>query len=283
MIRLLAIDLDGTLFNSQQQISPADRRAIVSARQAGITPLVVTGRGRRGVEMGLERLGMMDLPHICSAGALIRQTLGGQPLSSRTFQRMDEFRHVLDFVREHDLGLVADAPGTHLWFGPDALFEELDPLTAESALQARTFDPQRDFDQPLLKATLVAPAPLLAIAEPLISRCCPSLHHTVAGERYIDMTARGVDKGSALAIYAEKMGFARDEIAAIGDQMIDIPMLKLAGVSAAMGNARAEVKAAAGMIAPSNDENGVAWFVERILGTNLETEKAGQGENCSVQ
>jgi hypothetical protein len=275
-IRLLAIDLDGTLFNSQQEISPADRRAIVLAQQSGITPLVVTGRGRRGVEMGLDRLGM-DLPHICSAGALIRQSRGGHVLASSTFQRMDEFRHVLDFVREHDLGLVADAPGTHLWFGPDALFENLDPLTAESALQARTFTPERDFDQPLLKATLVAPAPLLAIAEPLISRHCPSLHHTVAGERYIDMTARGVDKGSALAIYAEKMGIAREEIAAIGDQMIDIPMLKFAGLSAAMGNARAEVKAAAGLFAPTNDENGVAWFVERIIGA------AGQGENCSVQ
>lgn len=264
MIRLLAIDLDGTLFNSQQQISPADRRAIDSACSAGITPLVVTGRGRRGVEMGLDRIGL-DLPHICSAGALIRQHRSAQALSSRTFQRMDEFRYVLDFVREHDLGLVADAPGTHLWFGPDALFENLDPLTAESALQARTFDPERDFDQPLHKATLVAHPQLLAIAEPLISRHCPSLHHTVAGERYIDVTAHGVDKGSGLAIYAEKMGYALDEIAAIGDQMIDIPMLRLAGLSAAMGNARAEVRAAADLVAPSNDEDGVAWFVERIL------------------
>jgi Cof subfamily protein (haloacid dehalogenase superfamily) len=265
MIRLLAIDLDGTLFNSQQKISPADRRAIVLAQQSGITPLVVTGRGRRGVEMGLDRIGL-DLPHICSAGALIRQHRDAQPLSSRTFHRMDELRHVLDFVCEHELGLVADAPETHLWFGPDTLFESLDPLTAESGLQARTFNPQRDFDQPLLKATLVIPPVLVASAESLILRHCPSLHHTLAGERYIDMTAQGVDKGSALAIYAEKMGFAHTEIAAIGDQMIDIPMLKLAGLSAAMGNARAEVKAAADLIAPSNDKNGVAWFVEEILG-----------------
>jgi hydroxymethylpyrimidine pyrophosphatase-like HAD family hydrolase len=61
------------------------------------------------------------------------------------------------------------------------------------------------------------------------------------------------------------MGFARHEIAAIGDQLIDIPMLQYAGLSAAMGNARAEVKAAAGMLAPSNDEDGVAWFVDGIL------------------
>ena len=74
-----------------------------------------------------------------------------------------------------------------------------------------------------------------------------------------------VDKGSGLAIYAEKMGYALDEIAAIGDQMIDIPMLRLSRLSAAMGNARAEVRAAADLVAPSNDEDGVAWFIEQIL------------------
>lgn len=267
MIRLLAIDLDGTLFNSLQQISPADRRAVEFAQHAGVIPLLVTGRGRRGLETGLDRLGM-DLPHICSAGAFIREHRGDEALSMRTFQNMDEFRRVIDFVRAHELGLVADAPGTHLWFGPDSLFENLDPLTAESALEARTFHPERDFDQPLLKATLVATPPLLLEAETILARHCPSVHYTVAGERYMDITARGVDKGSALAFYAARMGIARQEIAAIGDQMIDIPMLQLAGVSAAMGNARHEVKAAANMIAPSHDENGVAWFVEKILSGN---------------
>lgn len=276
MIRLLAIDLDGTLFNPQQQISPAERRAIESAQAAGIMPLIVTGRGQRGVAMGLDLLGM-DLPHICSAGALIRQGRESAPLSARTFHAADELRHVIDFALEHGLGLVADAPGTRLWFGPDTLFETLDPLTAESALEARTFDPLLDFDQPLLKATLVTPPALMPIARPLISHHCPSLHHTVAGERYIDLTARGVDKGSALAIYAGAMGFARHEIAAIGDQLIDIPMLEYAGISVAMGNARAEVRAAAGMIAPSNDEDGVAWFVEGIMNGEI------YGENCKVQ
>lgn len=61
------------------------------------------------------------------------------------------------------------------------------------------------------------------------------------------------------------MGYALDEIAAIGDQMIDIPMLRLSRLSAAMANARAEVRAAADLVAPSNDENGVAWFIDQIL------------------
>jgi Cof subfamily protein (haloacid dehalogenase superfamily) len=264
MIRLLAIDLDGTLFNSQQQVSPADRRALDSAQQAGITLLLVTGRGRPGLEIGLNKLGM-DLPHICSAGAFIRQGRQGQVLSARTFQHKEEFQYVLEFVHTYELGLVADGLNAYHWFGPDALFQTLDSPVADAALQARTFQPERDFDQPLLKATLVAPPALLAQAAPILTRHCPSLHYTLAGQRYMDMTALGVDKGSALALYAEKMGFSAAEIAAIGDEMIDIPMLQLAGISAAMSNARPEVKAAAGMIAPSHDEDGVAWFIDQIL------------------
>lgn len=264
MIKLLAIDLDGTLFNSKQQVSEKNRWAIEQSTQAGISTIIATGRGQRGVEMGLKRLDM-DLPHICSAGALIRDGVRGKILSARTFHEMDELCHVLDFVRKHSLGIVADAPEECLWYGPDSLSESLDPLTVESGLESRTFNPENDFDQPLLKATMVVPSPLLAVAEKMIRSRCPSLQFTLAGDRYIDITARGVDKGSALAIYAELKGFKAAEIAAVGDHMIDIPMLKMAGVSAAMANAHPAVKEAAEMIVPSNDEDGVAWFIKTLL------------------
>ncbi len=199
MIKLIAIDLDGTLFNSNQQISKKNRQAIEQSSQAGISAIIATGRGQCGVEMGLKRLGM-NLPHICSAGALIRDGIRGKILSARMFHKMNELCHVLDFARKHSLGIVADAPEKCLWYGPDSLFESLDPLTAESGLESRTYNPENDFNQPLLKATLVVPPPLMAVAEKVIRLHCPSLQFTLAGDQYIDMTARGVDKGSALAI-----------------------------------------------------------------------------------
>lgn len=264
MIRLLAIDLDGTLFNSKQQVSPANRRAIQLACNAGISPIIATGRGQRGVEMSLDRLGL-NLPHICSAGALVREGRDGPPLLQKDFHIMNEFQHVVDFACRYDLALVADLPGGCLWFGPDALVEQLDPLTAASTLENRTFCPEGDFDQPLLKTTLVVPPELLSRAKMLVEQCCPSLQHTLASERYLDITARNVNKGSALVFYAGSKGFAREEIAAIGDQLIDISMLEQAGLSAAVDNAHPAVKECSDLVVPSNDNDGVAWFIEKLL------------------
>jgi Cof subfamily protein (haloacid dehalogenase superfamily) len=264
MIRLLAIDLDGTLFNSQQQVSPVNRRAIQLACQAGIAPIIATGRGQQGVEFSLDRLGL-ELPHICSAGALIRESRDGPPIMEKTFQAMNEFKHVINFVRCHDLALIADLPGGGLWFGPDVLVEQLDPLTAASTLDTRTFSPEDDFDQPLLKTTVVVPPDLLERAITLVEQNCPSLQHTLASERYLDITAREVNKGSALAFYAARKGFNCEEIAAIGDQLIDISMLEVAGLSAAVDNAHPAVKACSDLVVPSNDNDGVARFIEKLL------------------
>jgi Cof subfamily protein (haloacid dehalogenase superfamily) len=268
MIRLLAIDLDGTLYNSQHQITPADRDAIHAAKEAGLNPVIVTGRGRRGAEMALDTLGL-DLPFICSAGSLIcagKSVDEIRIISARTFRQPDELNHIIDFARRTSTGLIADGVHGNLWFGNDTLGESLDPLTAIYAYESRrTFNPERDFEKPLLKVTLVAEPDLLAEAGKLIITKCPSLHHTYAGMNYVDVTAKGVDKGSALEILSVQMNVAADEIAAIGDQPIDIPMLKYAGLSVAMENAGDIVKENAKIIAPSNDDNGVAWFIENLL------------------
>lgn len=94
---------------------------------------------------------------------------------------------------------------------------------------------------------------------------CPSLHYTFAGNKYMDVTAKNVNKCSALEIMAHHFGLSASQVAAIGDQPIDMPMLECAGVSAAMGNAVEMVKKSAKMVAPSNDEDGVAWFVDFLM------------------
>jgi hydroxymethylpyrimidine pyrophosphatase-like HAD family hydrolase len=83
--------------------------------------------------------------------------------------------------------------------------------------------------------------------------------------RYLDLTAHGVNKGSALEILCRHLGIHSQEAAAIGDQMIDISMFNHAGLSIAMENASENVKYAALWIAPNNDADGVAWAIDRII------------------
>jgi hypothetical protein len=269
-IKLLAIDLDGTLYNSQHEIALVDRQALARAHDAGLTLLAATGRGRRGVEKACQSLGF-DLACLCSAGALACDEQG-RVVSARSFQKIEELLPLIAFARMNHFGLVADTLDGYFWFGDEVFHSLLDPQTLAYAFESRqSLAPEQDFDQALLKVTLAAPPNRLAEAEELLDQCAPSLRHTRAGAQYLDITAHGVDKGSALEMYARYLGIARHKIAAIGDQPIDIPMLRFAGVSAAVSNAPAAVRASATLAAPSNDQGGVAWFVQQIL-----SEKTGR-------
>lgn len=270
MIRLAAIDLDGTLFNPRQEITPANKQALQKALESGIKIVIVTGRGQRGVERALAML-EMQLPFVCSAGALARETYDGVALYAHTFHNPLEINHVIDFSRHTGIGLIADTPeGTSLWFGPDALEEVMDPMSAADARRSvRTFDPEKDLDRPLLKLTLAADMEFLLQAEKVVRGKCPSVHLAYSGLTYIDLTARGVNKGAALEAIAKHWNFQPHEIAAIGDQAIDLEMLQYAGLPVAMSNAVDTLKQAAKWIAPSNEEDGVAWALERMIQENV--------------
>lgn len=268
MIKLLAIDLDGTLFNSQQQISETNKDAIKLALDRGIQTAIVTGRGRAGAMTAIDMLGI-KMPVICSAGSLICKDRGSEIISARTFQIQDELTRIVDFARKYDTGLIADSLDGNWWFGPDELGEDLDPLTAAYACESRrTLSPEIDFLRPMLKITLVADPDILRQAEDELCRQCPSLHHVYAGMRYIDLTRIDVNKGSALEILANHLGVDTNETAAIGDQPIDLSMLNYSGLAIAMENAPDALKQIADWVTPSNYEDGVAWALERIMGNN---------------
>ncbi len=265
-IRLIAIDLDGTLLNSRQRVAPASRAALQRVTAAGTKSVLVTGRGSAGTEAVLDMLGM-DLPYICSAGSLIRSGKNGEVISARPFHNPVELNKVIAYVRRHNAGLVADLlDGKMCWYGPDSLVHDLDPLTVENLPESiRSLSPEQDFDCPILKISVVGSMDFhKAIAADVLSSL-ESIHHVFAGLRYTDLTAPDVDKGSALEIFAQYAKVSSAEMAAIGDQAIDLPMFALSGLSIAMGNAPETIKGVADWTTSSNDEDGVANALTRIL------------------
>jgi Cof subfamily protein (haloacid dehalogenase superfamily) len=269
LIRLAAIDLDGTLFNPRQEVTAANIQALRKAIESGIKIVIVTGRGRNGAERALDMLGM-ELPYVCSAGALGREGREGVALYAHAFHRPREVSHLFEFSRRSGAGLMADTPeGDSLWFGPDSMEEDLDPMSsADKRKSLRTLEPEKDLDRPLLKMTIIAELEILQQAEKVVREKCPSIHQTYSGPKYIDLTGQGVNKGTALKALARLWKFRPGEIAAIGDQAIDIVMLKYAGLPIAMANGVEELKRVAKWIAPSNEEDGVAWALEQIMRAN---------------
>jgi 5-amino-6-(5-phospho-D-ribitylamino)uracil phosphatase len=273
--RLLAIDIDGTLVNSRNELTPATTAALARAGKAGIHVVLATGRRYSHALPLVEPLGI-DVPLVTASGALVKD-----PLDHRTlYQARFEPQVLLDAVAVidrcgYDPVLCADtfAEGFDFYHArPDVRTPELAHYFARNPGRGRLW-PQ----------LLTSPPPgvfggfsvgtleqMLELEATLQWELPGKLHtHVLRPPRYLgfftEIAPAGVTKWSAIQRLARDWGIEDAEICAVGDDVNDIPMIRAAGLGVAMGNALPTVKAAARRIAPSHDEDGLAQVVEWLL------------------
>lgn len=285
---LLALDLDGTLLNSKGKVSARNAAAVRAARGAGMRVVVCTGRGLIECRFALEAIGQVD-PVVVAGGSII-----ADPASGKTLHR---------FPMEP--GLVRDAAGAILAHGHAALVLKdagaagfdylvvqgeggatLDPVTewwfAELKVRvrfAKAIDEdehpehtvrvgacagKREFER--LSAHLSEVARDRAVLQHFPAVVGPQ-HARGDGEsiHILEVFDASVTKWAAVARLAQEWGVPARRVAAIGDEINDEPMMTGAGLGIAMGNAVARTRAAANRLTLTNDEDGVAWAIERIL------------------
>ena len=258
-------DIDGTLLDSEHRLTKRTKDVIARLRAKGIRVILVSARPPRGMGFIRDEAGA-DSVMICCAGALI----------------LDGERIVVDKVMPQEVPervaqLIA---GTHvslsLYRGMDWYTPGLDRFTRAEADIVR-FLP-RVMPQ-LAPAHEEAPADagankimLMSSAEEisfLYPRVQDALKHLAAAALskpdYLEILPLGVNKGSAVRDYCLIEGIDPVNIAAAGDQDVDLGMLEFAGLGIAMGNATEHVKAVADMITRSNDEDGLALALEELL------------------
>jgi Cof subfamily protein (haloacid dehalogenase superfamily) len=278
-IRLLALDIDGTLTDTNFQVSGRNIAALRAVHAVGIEIILATGR-RHDYAMPIARELGFPIWLISSNGALIRSSAGKtfftDRLPARTaaelIQYMDEFRGhaVLTFDRP------ANVPGN-------------DSLVLESADELnKTVSRWLEVNRPYIK--FVSPLEDALIEDPLQAMYCGRVAAmerlqqrlsqagfldkiTVLKTQYdhrdlciLDILNRECSKGHALRRWAEQRGIPREQIMAIGDNHNDLEMLEFAGVAVVMGNASQELKQNGWMLTGSNEQSGVAQAVEEILG-----------------
>jgi Cof subfamily protein (haloacid dehalogenase superfamily) len=275
-IRLLALDIDGTLVNSRDELTPRTRAALLRAVQHGIRLVLATGRRYSRALPLVEPLGL-DAPLITASGALIKC-----PLSHRTLFRAGFERKVLC-----DTLQVIDRAGYHAVLYTDSFHEGFDfycgcldvesrELTDFYALNAgcERLWPMLMSDPPegIFSGFAIGTRPQMTkLAAELEERLPGQLYlHVLRSPRYLghmcEIAPAGVSKWSGICHLAERWGILPHEICAVGDDVNDIPMIQAAGLGVAMGNALDEVKAVADRIAPTHDEDGLVEVVDWLLG-----------------
>jgi hydroxymethylpyrimidine pyrophosphatase-like HAD family hydrolase len=262
--QLVALDLDGTLLRSDRTVSPRTRSALRAAQAAGVDLVLATARSPRGVLPIADDLGLGGLA-ICANGATVfdldtQSIVRHRPLPSRTAHRL---------VRE----LRAAVPGIvfgwelELRFGSEPAYEALRQSTWWPRPQG-AFPPSDPlaWDAPMTK--LIGRVPngdLGAAFEIARSLAGTDAVATLAGEAFVELVAAGVGKEAALAELAAERGIADDEVAAFGDHLTDLGMVTWAGLGVAVANAHPAVLDAADERTASNDDDGVALVLERLL------------------
>ena len=273
-IRLIAIDIDGTLLDSKVEISPANLDALRRAHEAGVEIVLGTGRRHKFALPIAESLGF-DLWLISSNGAVTRSTRGEafhqdllpKDTAIKLCRHMPEFRNhtVLTFNREGMGGIVCENH-EHLygviqrWMEKNAPYiEYISPI--EKAL---TEDP--------IQAMFCGPIELMQRAQEQLLASDFTAEFTLLRTQYdernlciVDILNAGCSKGHALERWANYRGIDRSEVMAIGDNYNDIEMLTFAGHPVIMGNASEELKQNGWTVTLHNDESGVAAAIEQVL------------------
>jgi Cof subfamily protein (haloacid dehalogenase superfamily) len=278
-IRLLALDIDGTLTDPNFQVPARNIAALRAAHEAGIEIILATGRRHDYALPIAQELGF-PIWLISSNGALIRssasETFFTDRLPARTaaelIQYMDEFRGhaVLTFDR------AANEPGND-----SLVLESADELNKTVSRWLQVNRPYIRFVSPLedaltedpLQAMYCGRVAAMEVLQKRLNQADFLDKITVMRTQYdhrdlciLDILNRECSKGHALRRWAEERGISREQVMAIGDNHNDLEMLEFAGVAVVMGNASNELKQNGWIVTGSNEESGVAQAVYEILG-----------------
>lgn len=258
-------DIDGTLLNSRHEVTAQTRRVLSKLKAKGIEVILISARPPRAM-VALRRESGAAETMICCAGAAV----------CRGMDIVSSIRIPLDIMEK--AFALADKAGlsTNIYSDWDWFVEKNDywPRLETSIVG---FEPTVTPIAGLLsrwKSTGCGPNKILLIGEKdAIAHLTPALKDAVGDATqlvlskptYLEMLPPRVDKGSALTAYCLSHAIPIENTLSCGDQDVDIPLLKAAGLSIAMGNGSEGAKAAAHILAPSNDEDGLARALEALL------------------
>ena len=265
--KMIVLDVDGTLLTDEQTISARTRATLLKVQQMGVRVVLASGRPTHGV-MPLARALELD-----KNGGFVLSYNGAQiihvPTGKRVFERRidPQFMAYLErgarkrgftiFTYREDRIVTSNAQNVHV--------QHEAKLSGMRVEEAANWAAAVDFSP--CKVMLVSDyeAALVGLEEHWRRRLAGVLDVLRSEDYYLEVVAESVDKSNTLTVLLEKEGIDPTDVVAIGDGVRDVPMLQLAGLGVAMGNAQDSVKACADVVTLTNAEDGVAVALEKAI------------------
>lgn len=266
MIKILAIDVDGTLLNSKQQISQVIKETIRKKRRENVKFIICTGRPLNGVKKilaDLEINGEDDyiisyngavVQNVCSEEVIYRKSL-----SFNEFLEVEALSYHLDvpFHVQSEVGVFTTNQDIGKYTVFDCVLND-SPLYYRNKLQMNSVPINKIMfaDEPNRLETKIMMIPSFFYQKYTIVRSM---------DVFFEFLHKEAGKGNAVSFLSDYLKINRTEILAIGDNDNDISMLNFAGIGVAMGNGSEKLKASADYITKSNEEDGVAYALELFV------------------
>lgn len=264
--KAIALDLDGTLTDSNKRLPEENKEAVWKAIDAGCIVILVSGRAIFGIS---KLAGELELDR---RGGYVVAYNGGNIIDWKTGEML--YERMLPAECIHDICEQASANGVvALTYTPDGIVAENDTdeyIMKEAKCNGspiRKVDNLEAFvDYPVSKFLVVGVhEKLRPVQEALLGKHGDVIDAFFSEEYFLEIVPKGVKKSAALESLLLKLKIDRSELIAFGDGMNDIPMLEYAGFSVVMQNAYPGVKKYADYITLSNDECGVAHAIEKFV------------------
>lgn len=269
--KLICVDMDGTLLNSEKKISERNIEAVKRATEKGVQIVICTGRMFTSAKYYAELLGI-KAPVISANGAYIREKDSNEVIYKSVLGK-ENCRKILEVVKKHGLSptfhttdsIIIDSMNSpyldYMKLGSNIPenrdigikmvedWEETFSMLEDEITKCITID--SDLDR-----LYAAKQELASISE---------LEVVSSFSTNFEVMIKGVSKGRAVEVLAGYYNLRRDEVICIGDNENDISMIEYAGLGVAMGNSQERIKKIADFVTDSNDEDGVAKVIEKFI------------------
>lgn len=267
MKKLIAVDIDGTLINSDYKITERTKKALIQAQREGHKLVISSGRSPSGIIGYAHELEMDQYESYISAqnGTIV--------VDVKTKERVIE--HFLDINLTREILTYSEDIGIDymIYKGKQIYTNKMDTYKLKEVIEKNP-DTEVVLDKDLSKNIAFRPHNILfAQDETTISTPAKKLKERFGDQTsqmysetyYYEIMPKYVGKGYALLEIAEYLNIAKEDIIAFGDQGNDMSMIQMAGVGVAMGNAIDSLKEAADYVTLTNNEDGIADYLEKHL------------------
>ena len=265
-MKLIALDVDGTLVDDDKKISPRTKHALIEAMKAGHKVCIASGRSFYGTEYYAKELEFDKYGGILSNfnGAKITEYGSNKVLFDHLLD-LDLVKEVLAFIKPLNISYM-------IYHGDHIYIEDINTYSLEEAMRFNKIG--YILDEDLAENIDFRPNNILFAADPDKIKADADLIYekfkdrgylTYSGPHYYELMPTGITKGTSILEIADYFGIDHKDTIAFGDQMNDQDMIIKAGVGVAMGNATEDLKREADYVTLTNNEDGVADYIERFI------------------